>query len=107
MRRNFIAAILAAAFLTSFVKVARADDILVAAAASLTDVLKEISSGYQSKSKHTVKFNFSPSNGLARANRQASADIFFFLLISRRWIISTKKAGSNLAREKTCSRISW
>ena len=78
MRRNFIAAILAAAFLTSFVKVARADDILVAAAASLTDVLKEISSGYQSKSKHTVKFNFGPSNGLARQiDEGAPADIFF------------------------------
>ena len=43
-----------------------ADEILVSAAASLTDVLKEISTSYESKSKHTVKFNFGPSNGLAR-----------------------------------------
>ena len=43
-----------------------ADEILVSAAASLTDVLKEISTSHQSKSKHTVKFNFGPSNGLAR-----------------------------------------
>ena len=57
---------------------ARADEILVSAAASLTDVLKEISNGYQSKSKHTVRFNFGPSNGLARQIEEgAPADIFF------------------------------
>ena len=57
---------------------ARADEILVSAAASLTDVLKEISTGYQSKSKHTAKFNFGPSNGLARQIEEgAPADIFF------------------------------
>ena len=57
---------------------ARADEILVSAAASLTDVLKEIAAGYQSKSKHTVKFNFGPSSGLARQiDEGAPADIFF------------------------------
>jgi molybdate transport system substrate-binding protein len=57
---------------------ARADDILVSAAASLTDVLKEISSGYQSKSKNTVKFNFGPSSGLARQIEEgAPVDMFF------------------------------
>ena len=55
-----------------------ADEILVSAAASLTDVLKEISNGYQAKSKQTVKFNFGPSNGLARQIEEgAPADIFF------------------------------
>ncbi len=55
-----------------------ADEILVSAAASLTDVLKEISSSYQAKSKHTVKFNFGPSNGLARQIEEgAPADMFF------------------------------
>lgn len=57
---------------------ARADEILVSAAASLTDVLKEIGAGYQAKSKHTVKFNFGPSNGLARQIEEgAPADLFF------------------------------
>jgi len=57
---------------------AHADEILVSAAASLTDVLKEISSGYQLKSKHTVKFNFGPSSGLARQIEEgAPADMFF------------------------------
>ena len=55
-----------------------ADEILVSAAASLTDVLKEISGGYQAKSKHTIKFNFGPSNGLARQIEEgAPADLFF------------------------------
>jgi molybdate transport system substrate-binding protein len=57
---------------------ALADEILVSAAASLTDVLKEISNGYQSKSKNTVKFNFGPSSGLARQIEEgAPADMFF------------------------------
>jgi molybdate transport system substrate-binding protein len=56
---------------------ARADEVLVSAAASLTDVLKEIASGYQAKSKHTVKFNFGPSSGLARQiDEGAPADLF-------------------------------
>ena len=56
----------------------RADEILVSAAASLTDVLKEISTGYQAKSKHTLRFNFGPSPGLARQiDEGAPADIFF------------------------------
>jgi molybdate transport system substrate-binding protein len=54
-----------------------ADEILVSAAASLTDVLNEISKDYQSKSKNTVKFNYGPSSGLARQiDEGAPADIF-------------------------------
>jgi molybdate transport system substrate-binding protein len=54
-----------------------AEEILVSAAASLTDALKEISQAYQAKSKHTVKFNFGPSSGLARQiDEGAPADIF-------------------------------
>lgn len=57
---------------------ARADEILVSAAASLTDALKEISGGYQAKAKHRVKFNFGPSSGLARQIDQgAPVDLFF------------------------------
>ena len=78
MRRKFIATISALMFLTGFVDVARTDEILVAAAASLTDVLKELSAAYQSKSKNTVNFNFGPSSTLARQIEEgAPADMFF------------------------------
>ena len=74
-----------------------ADEILVSAAASLTDVLKEISTGYQSKSKHTAKFNFGPSNGLARQRIFSSQPNY------RRWTILTRTAGWSRSREKICS----
>lgn len=58
-------------------KTARADEILVSAAASLTDALKEIGRAYQPQSKHTAKFNFGPSSGLARQIDQgAPVDLF-------------------------------
>lgn len=55
-----------------------ADEILVSAAASLTDALKETAGSYQAQSKNTIKFNFGPSNGLARQIEEgAPADLFF------------------------------
>jgi molybdate transport system substrate-binding protein len=68
-----------AALVVSWAQIpARADEILVSAAASLTDALREIATEYQSKSKHTVRFNFGPSSGLARQiDEGAPADIFF------------------------------
>ena len=64
--------------LSSLPTLGHADEILVSAAASLTDVLKEITNGHQAKSKHTVKFNFGPSSGLARQIEEgAPADMFF------------------------------
>src|SRR5262245_34509997 len=55
-----------------------ADEIVVSAAASLTDVLNTISKSYQAKSKNTARFNFGPSSGLARQIEEgAPADIFF------------------------------
>jgi len=57
---------------------ARADEILVSAAASLTDVLREIGNTYQSKSKNRVNFSFGPSSTLARQIEEgAPADMFF------------------------------
>ena len=61
-----------------FVSSAKADEILVSAAASLTDALKEIGAAYQTKTKHIVRFNFGPSSGLARQiDEGAPADMFF------------------------------
>jgi molybdate transport system substrate-binding protein len=56
----------------------RADEILVSAAASLTDALEEIRGAYQSKAKHHVNFNFGASSALARQIEEgAPVDIFF------------------------------
>lgn len=75
---KFYCSITIASFLILRPADARADEILVSAAASLNDVLKEIATGYQSKSRHTVKFNFGPSSGLARQIEEgAPADLFF------------------------------
>jgi molybdate transport system substrate-binding protein len=76
--KHFLLLVIAGALLLGGQTSACADEILVSAAASLTDVLKAISSAYQAKSKHTVKFNFGPSSGLARQIEEgAPADIFF------------------------------
>jgi molybdate transport system substrate-binding protein len=57
---------------------ARAEEILVSAAASLTDVLKDIGKSYQSTSKHKILLTLGPSNLLARQiDEGAPADMFF------------------------------
>jgi molybdate transport system substrate-binding protein len=57
---------------------ANADEILVAAAASLTDALKEIGAAYQAMGRHKVNFNFAASSTLARQIEEgAPTDIFF------------------------------
>ena len=61
----------------TFAKPARADEILVAAAASLTDALKEIGASYETKSQNRVSFTFGASSSLARQIEEgALADIF-------------------------------
>ena len=56
---------------------ARADDLVVFAAASLTDALQEIGSGYEKATGQHVVFNFGASNLLARQIREgAPADLF-------------------------------
>ena len=78
LKRRFLVFFPSLFLLFTMASHAHADEILVSAAASLTDVLKEIAGAYQAKSKHTVKFNFGPSNGLARQIEEgAPADIFF------------------------------
>jgi molybdate transport system substrate-binding protein len=57
---------------------ARAAEINVSAAASLTEALKEIGADYQKKSKDIIVFNFGASNFLARQiEAGAPGDIFF------------------------------
>ena len=65
-------------FLLGAPPAARADEILIAAAASLTDVLKDIGKTYQSKSRHQILVTLGPSNFLARQiDEGAPADMFF------------------------------
>lgn len=64
--------------LSKAVFISAAADITVFAAASLTDVLKEIGNTYQTPSKNKVLFNFAASSTLARQIQAgAPADIFF------------------------------
>lgn len=73
---GFACVIFFAACLT-FAQAARPDEILVAAAASLTDALTEIGRSYESNSKNKVDFTFASSSMLARQIEEgAPADIF-------------------------------
>lgn len=55
-----------------------ADDILISAAASLTDVLKEMGHAYQAKTRHKLVLTFGSSNFLARQiDEGAPVDVFF------------------------------
>jgi molybdate transport system substrate-binding protein len=75
---KFFSAAFVFVFLAGAQSFAGADEVVVSAAASLTDVLKEIGDGYEVKSKHAVRFNFGPSSGLARQiDEGAPADLFF------------------------------
>ena len=78
MKRNFFASLVSLFLFAPIGSSAHAAKILVSAAASLTDALNEIARTYGAKSKNTVRFNFGPSNGLARQIEEgAPADIFF------------------------------
>lgn len=71
-------AFIATAVLLPVDTAACAEEILVSAAASLTDALNDIGRLYGQKSKDSVRFNFGPSSGLARQIEEgAPADIFF------------------------------
>jgi len=67
-----------ALFLLASLSVARASDVTVFAAASLTDALKKIAIDYEKSSGDKIAFNFSASNILVtQIKAGAPADIFF------------------------------
>jgi molybdate transport system substrate-binding protein len=78
-RVNGIVLLFFATIITSILPTpGRADEILVSAAASLTDVLRDMGKAYQSKSKHKLLLTLGPSNFLARQiDEGAPADVFF------------------------------
>lgn len=80
LRRAALAVVLA---MTLGCAEAWAGEILVAAAASLTDVLKEIGARYEAQSQQKVRFNFASSNTLARQiDEGAPVDVFISANIS-------------------------
>ena len=75
--RGVVLAVITLAFSSFAPSRAHADAILVAAAASLTDVLKELAQSYEAKSTHKLFLNLGPSNFLARQiDEGAPSDIF-------------------------------
>lgn len=77
-RQAWVCTLLSLSTLLSIPSQARADEILVYAAASLTDVLEEIGKDWQATSGHKVLFNFGASSDLGRQLRAgAPADVFF------------------------------
>lgn len=65
-------------FLMGAPAAARADEILVCAAASLTDVLRDLGKNFQANTKHKILLTLGPSNFLARQiDEGAPADMFF------------------------------
>ncbi len=71
-------AVLAAALIPGTALSVHGAEIVVSAAASLTDALKEIGAAYRLQSKNSVRFNFGSSSELARQiEAGAPADIFF------------------------------
>lgn len=64
--------------LLAFATPAAADEVVVYAAASLTDCLQELARGFETASGHKVVFSFGGSNDLARQIKAgAPADVFF------------------------------
>ena len=62
----------------------RAEEVLVFAAASLTDVLREVGRGFEAATGHSVAFNFGGSSDLARQiEAGAPADLFFSADLAR------------------------
>lgn len=70
--------ILAGSFALGLASPLRSEEILVFAAASLTDSLEELGKSFESKTGHRVRFSFGASSDLARQIRAgAPADAFF------------------------------
>jgi molybdate transport system substrate-binding protein len=76
--KRFLKILATACVLIMAVAAAPAAELVVCAAASLTDSLKEIGANYQKETGQAVDFNFEASSMLARQIEEgAPADIFF------------------------------
>lgn len=78
MFRKTISPLFTLALLLSFAPLANAETLHVFAAASLTDAMKEIATGFEKDTPNKVVFNFGASSTLARQIEEgAPADVFF------------------------------
>jgi molybdate transport system substrate-binding protein len=90
-RRTVVAA-LAALSLFSAPLHARADDVVVFAAASLTDALEAIGKAWTAETGHTATFSFAGSSALARQIQEgAPADVFISASVS--WMDAVAESG--------------
>jgi molybdate transport system substrate-binding protein len=80
-------------------RLARREEVMVFAAASLTDALKAIAPGFETETGHKVVFNFGGSNDLARQIKAgAPADVFF--AADEAYMDDLEKAGLVRARDR-------
>ncbi|QTL06115.1 molybdate ABC transporter substrate-binding protein [Aquabacter sp. L1I39] len=87
-RRLAIASALAAALscgLISAPSAARADQVTVFAAASLTNALQDIAKAYKDKSPDTIRFSFAASSDLAK-QMEAGAPANIFVSADNKWV---------------------
>jgi molybdate transport system substrate-binding protein len=88
------------ALLLALPRPARAEELLVFAASSLTDALREIGRDYEARAGGTVVFNFGASSDLARQIQAgAPADVFFSA--DRAQVDSLERAGLVRAADRT------
>ncbi|HEY3855920.1 MAG TPA: molybdate ABC transporter substrate-binding protein [Verrucomicrobiae bacterium] len=86
-------------FFLCFTLVAKAETVLVFAAASLTDSLKVAAKQYEEKSGDKIEFNFAASSLLARQIEEgAPADIFFSA--DSQWMDELEKRGLIIPRTR-------
>lgn len=83
-RRLFIASGLAAALISAPVA-ARAEQVTVFAAASLTNALQDIAKAYGETSKDTIRFSFAASSDLAK-QMEAGAPANIFVSADNKWV---------------------
>ncbi|WP_018411756.1 molybdate ABC transporter substrate-binding protein [Methyloversatilis thermotolerans] len=85
MRRLSFVHLVAAFLLTMLASVARADTLVVFAAASLTNALQDIGKSFEAQSGHTVKYSFAASSTLAK-QIESGAQAQLFLSADEQWM---------------------
>ncbi len=86
----------------------RADEILVSAAASLTDALNAIGKAFtRANPKTTVRFNFASSGALQRQREQGAPVDVFASAATARWTPCRRPGGSSRPPTSTSRETGW